>query len=147
LLTRRVDAVPAFWNAEGVDLRHRGKAVNEFRVDRYGAPPYPEVVFLTTRRELRLHRDRVERFLAAVGDGMRATLARPGVAAPLVARAAGSSDVGLVRAQLAAVAPAMRPPLKLDRAVLDAWARFDADIGILRRAPDVDRAFDFTLVR
>src|SRR3954470_17740095 len=44
LLSRRVDAVPAFWNAEGVALKHRGLPVREFRVEDYGAPPYPEVV-------------------------------------------------------------------------------------------------------
>ncbi|MEA2243187.1 MAG: putative hydroxymethylpyrimidine transport system substrate-binding protein, partial [Solirubrobacteraceae bacterium] len=59
LLTRRVAAVPAFWNAEGVALRHRGRAIREFRVDDYGAPPYPEVVLMTARSTLRAHRDRV----------------------------------------------------------------------------------------
>jgi putative hydroxymethylpyrimidine transport system substrate-binding protein len=38
LLTRRVAAVPAFWNAEGIALRRRGRKVREFRVDDYGAP-------------------------------------------------------------------------------------------------------------
>ncbi len=35
LLSRRVDAVPAFWNAEGVALRQRGFDVQEFRVEEY----------------------------------------------------------------------------------------------------------------
>jgi NitT/TauT family transport system substrate-binding protein/putative hydroxymethylpyrimidine transport system substrate-binding protein len=146
LLTGKVDAVPAFWNAEGVDLRYRGKRINEFRVDDYGAPPYPEVVFMTTRRELAEHRARIERFLAAVKQGVVATLAHPAVAAGLIARAANASNVALIRAQLRAVAPALRPPLRLDRAVLERWATFDARIGILRQRPDVGRTFDFTLV-
>jgi putative hydroxymethylpyrimidine transport system substrate-binding protein len=146
LLTGKVDAVPAFWNAEGVDLRYRGKRINEFRVDDYGAPPYPEVVFMTTRRQLAAHRDRIQRFLAAVKQGVAATLARPAAAAALIARAANAADVGLIRAQLRAVAPAFRPPLRFDRAVLEQWATFDARIGILRRRPDVRRAFDLTLV-
>src|SRR4051812_43064742 len=37
LLTKRVDAVPAFWNAEGVELEQRGLAAREFRVEDYGA--------------------------------------------------------------------------------------------------------------
>jgi putative hydroxymethylpyrimidine transport system substrate-binding protein len=147
LVTKKVDAVPAFWNAEGVALRHRGKRVNELRVDDYGAPRYPEVVFMTTGRELREHRDLVERFLAAVRDGIADTLAHPDVAAAQIQRAAGASDVGLIRAQLAAVASALRPALRLDPAVLEQWARFDARIGILRRPPDVARAFDTTLVK
>src|SRR3954452_2101306 len=52
LLSRRVDAVPAFWNAEGVALKHRGLPVREFRVEDYGAPPYPEVVLMTSRTTL-----------------------------------------------------------------------------------------------
>ena len=44
-------------------------------------------------------------------------------------------------AQLAAVAPALRPPLRLDRRQLRRWARFDVRFGILERAPDVRRAF------
>ncbi|HEX6022715.1 MAG TPA: ABC transporter substrate-binding protein, partial [Solirubrobacter sp.] len=43
LLTKRVDAAPAFWNAEGVAVRQRGLDIREFRIDRYGAPRYPEV--------------------------------------------------------------------------------------------------------
>jgi hypothetical protein len=58
LLTRRVAAVPAFWNAEGGALRRRGREVREFRIDDYGAPPYPEVVLMTARSTLRRHRDR-----------------------------------------------------------------------------------------
>src|SRR3954447_9399905 len=49
LLTKRVDAVPAFWNAEGVALKQRGLQANEFRVEDYGAPAYPEVVLVTAR--------------------------------------------------------------------------------------------------
>ncbi len=44
LLTKRVDAVPAFWNAEGVAVKQKGLNVREFRVEDYGAPAYPEVV-------------------------------------------------------------------------------------------------------
>jgi putative hydroxymethylpyrimidine transport system substrate-binding protein len=35
--------------------------------------------------------------------------------------------------------------LRLDRAVLERWADFDAEIGIVEQRPDVDRAFDLTL--
>src|SRR4051794_32982272 len=77
LLSRRVDAVPAFWNAEGVALKRRGLAVRQFRVDEYGAPPYPEVVFITSRRSLERHRDRLRRTLTAIAAGLRDTRANP----------------------------------------------------------------------
>ena len=43
----RVDAATAFWNAEGVTLRRLGVPTREFRVDDYGAKPYPELLVVT----------------------------------------------------------------------------------------------------
>jgi putative hydroxymethylpyrimidine transport system substrate-binding protein len=147
LLSRKVAAVPAFWNDEGVALRERGLPVREFRIDDYGAPRYPEVVLITSRRTLTQHRGRVERTLQAIDDGRRDTLADPAGAARTIARAAGTKDVALVRAQLRAVAGAFAPGLRLDRRTLDRWAAFVARIGIVPRPPDVGRTFDFTLRR
>ena len=61
LLTERVDGVPAFWNAEGVAVKQRGLDAKEFRVEDYGAPPYPEVVLITSRATLRERPHDVER--------------------------------------------------------------------------------------
>src|SRR5919108_330229 len=44
MVARRVDAATAFWNVEGVALRERRSDTHEFRVDEFGAPPYPELV-------------------------------------------------------------------------------------------------------
>jgi len=140
LIQRKVDAVPAFWNAEGVVLKRRGVATREFRVDDFGAPRYPEVVLFTTRRTLERRRRLVDSVVTAVRRGAEDVLRRPGPAVRDIARA-GGADARLVRAQLRAVAPALRPPLALRRHALEGWARFDARFGILRRRPDVDRAF------
>jgi NitT/TauT family transport system substrate-binding protein/putative hydroxymethylpyrimidine transport system substrate-binding protein len=145
LLSKRVDAVPAFWNAEGVALKRHGLDVSEFRVEDYGAPPYPEVVLITSRKTLRSHRDELKRALAAIEDGRRYALAHREQAARTIAQAAESNDLGLERAQLDAVAPILAPGLKLHKPVLERWAAFDARIGIVKRRPDVDAAFDFTL--
>ena len=145
LLGHKVAAVPAFWNAEGVALRERGLDVREFRIEDYGAPRYPEVVLMTSRRTLEQHRDRVERALAAIDDGLRDTLAHPDAATQVIARVAEAGHDGLVRAQLDAVKGAFAPGLRLDRPTLERWADFDARIGIVERRPDVARAFDFTL--
>ncbi|MGH2970407.1 MAG: ABC transporter substrate-binding protein [Solirubrobacteraceae bacterium] len=145
LLSRRVDAVPAFWNAEGVALERRGLAVKEFRVDDYGAPPYPEVVLITSRKTLERHRDRLRSALVAIERGVRDTLHDPEAAVRQVAGAAETSDLGLVRAQLRAVSPDFARGLRLDPDVLERWADFDARIGIVEHRPDVQRAFDFTL--
>jgi putative hydroxymethylpyrimidine transport system substrate-binding protein len=147
ILSKRVDAVPAFWNAEGVALRERGVRTREFRVEDYGAPAYPEVVLVTARRTLEHKRPLVDGVVAAIGDGVRSVIARPEPAARQIAKAAGQADVGLVRAQLRALRPVIQPPLRLDRAVLERWADFDARVGIVRRRPDVDRAFAFDVAR
>jgi hypothetical protein len=54
---------------------------------------------------------------------------------------ASGADEPLMRAELSAVAHALRPPVRLDRAALHSWARFDARFGILEAAPDLSRAF------
>jgi putative hydroxymethylpyrimidine transport system substrate-binding protein len=145
LLTGRVDAAPVFWNAEGVALHERGVATREFRVDDYGAPRYPEVLLVTSRRALRSSRDKLRRALLAIRDGVRAARRDPGAAVRDIAGAAGSDDRRLIAAQLRAVEPIFSPDLRLHRAVVERWADFDARIGITRARPDVGRAFDFSL--
>jgi NitT/TauT family transport system substrate-binding protein/putative hydroxymethylpyrimidine transport system substrate-binding protein len=147
ILSRRVDAVPVFWNAEAVALRERGVRIREFRVEDYGAPPYPEVVLVTARRTLQRKRAVVAGAVAAIGDGVRSVLARPEPAVRQVAQAAGQADLDLVRAQMRALRPVIVPPMRLGRPVLERWARFDERFGIVRRRPDVDRAFAFDVAR
>ena len=144
LVQRKIDAVPAFWNAEGVTLRRRGVAIREFRVDQFGAPRYPEVVLFTSRRTLERRRGAVEAALRAIGAGVDHVLENRDPAAREIARVSGA-DLELVRAQLDAVAPALRPVLTLDRQLLGEWAAFDERFGILERRPDVERLFDFGL--
>src|SRR4051812_2376668 len=143
LLTKRVDAVPVFWNAEGVALKQRGLAAREFRVEDYGAPAYPEVVIVTARATLDAKRQRIEAALDAIAAGLRETRAHPERAVDVIAKAAETDDKQLVRAQLDAVLPIFAT--KLDRTVLEQWADFDVSIGLVKRKPDVAQAFDFEL--
>ncbi|MEJ7750984.1 MAG: ABC transporter substrate-binding protein [Thermoleophilaceae bacterium] len=142
LVAGRVDAVVTFWNAEGVALRERGVRTREFRVDDFGAPRYPELVLAASSETLRAEPALVRDTVAALEEGTREALADLPAATQLIARAS-DGDTDLVQAQLAAVAPALNPPLRLDRGALERWARFDERFGILERAPDVDRAFSF----
>jgi putative hydroxymethylpyrimidine transport system substrate-binding protein len=144
LIAERVDGVVSFWNAEGVALRERGVRTREFRVDDYGAPPYPELVLVVRRETLRDERALVEDVLAALAAGTRAALRDPGSTIEDLVRASGA-DESLVDTQLAAVAPALEPPIRLDREAIEGWAEFDVRFGILRRPPDVDRTFEFGL--
>lgn len=141
LVSGRVDAATAFWNAEGVVLRRRGVEVTEFRVGEFGAPAYPELVLAVRGETLRRDRNLVIRVVAALGEGTAAALADREAAVADIARVSGS-DESLVRAQLEAVAPALPRSPRLDREALEAWAAFDVRFGILGRAPDLGRAFD-----
>jgi putative hydroxymethylpyrimidine transport system substrate-binding protein len=148
LLTRRVDAVPAFWNAEGVALRQLGRKMSVFKVEDYGAPAYPEVMIVTSRKTLATRRDDLVDTLAALDDGLRSTLATPERAVGWVADAAEATDASarsLVRAQLRAVAPTYAPGLRLDRPLLERWASWEAKVGIVKHRPDVAKAFVFDL--
>jgi putative hydroxymethylpyrimidine transport system substrate-binding protein len=140
LIAGRVDAVVSFWNVEGVALRQRGVRTREFRVDEFGAPRYPELVLAVERETLESERALLDGLLAAVRAGTRAALSDPAAAVDDIVRASGA-DEPLVRAELAAVGPALRPPLELDRSALEAWAEFDARFGILESPPDIDRGF------
>jgi putative hydroxymethylpyrimidine transport system substrate-binding protein len=144
MVAGKVDAVTAFWNAEGVVLNTRGVKTSDFRVDRYGAPPYPEVVLFAKRSTVTKRRKDVRALLAALGDGVRAVHRDPTSAIDQIAEVSGA-DKPLVRAQLEAVDPLFDPPLRFDSAVLAKWAAWDARFGILPRRPNVKRLFDLSL--
>ncbi len=116
LIDRRVQGVPAFWNAEGVVLRRRGVQTREFRVDDYGAPRYPEVVLFTTRKILKRRRAAIDAVVAAVADGVREVAAPSGSGDPRhrprgqLRRGPrpGTARRGLPRLQPAAGAPSSR---------------------------------------
>jgi putative hydroxymethylpyrimidine transport system substrate-binding protein len=140
LIAGKVDAVVAFWNAEGVALRERGVPTREFRVDDYGAPRYPELVLAVKRTTLEEHDRLVDDMLGAIAEGTDTALRDRNETVKTLVRASGA-DEPLIRAELKAVAPALNPSVELDMATLEGWARFDARFGILRHAPDVSQAF------
>ncbi len=143
LIADRVDAVVAFWNAEGVALRRSGIKTTEFRVSDHGAPVYPELV-LTARRET-VDRDPrlVGDVIAALEDGARAALADRPAAIHEIAERSGQ-ERRLTSLQLEATAPALAPPLRFDRRALEGFATFDRRFGVIERPLDVERAFDLT---
>ena len=146
ILAGKVDAAPVFWNAEGVALKQRGVKVNEFRIEDYGAPVYPEVVLVTARKTLDRERARIKATLLAIRDGVAAVRADPGAAVTQIAKAAQTDDTKLIGAQLAAVSPIFAGDLRLNRAALERWADFDQRLGIVKRRPDIARAFDFSMM-
>jgi NitT/TauT family transport system substrate-binding protein/putative hydroxymethylpyrimidine transport system substrate-binding protein len=140
LVSGRVAAATAFWNAEGVALRERGEPTREFRVGDYGAPPYPELVLCTTAAKLRRDPELIRGAVEALRRGTAAALRDPGPALARIATRSGA-EPELVRAQYRAIRPALSPPARLDRRALAGWARFAVRFGILDRPPDLGAAF------
>jgi ABC-type nitrate/sulfonate/bicarbonate transport system substrate-binding protein len=150
LLARRVDAATAFWNVEGVALKRRRPGIREFRVDDYGAPSYPELVLCVNRTTLEDRLPEVRGIVRALQRGYVETEADPESAIEAMMSQVDGLDRSALEAQMSAVQPDFAAGVRtygtLDRDRLHAWARWEARFGIVRRPPDVERAFDFSLV-
>src|SRR3954470_3248795 len=85
MVAGKVDAVTAFWNAEGVVLNTRGVKTSDFRVDRYGAPAYPEVVLFAKRSTVEKRRKELGDLLTALADGVREVHQHPDAAIDQIA--------------------------------------------------------------
>jgi putative hydroxymethylpyrimidine transport system substrate-binding protein len=144
LAAGRLDAATAFWNAEGVALRRLGVPTREFRVDRYGAPRYPELVLVTNGGLLHDDPGLVRAAANATRHGYKFALGDPDQAlGDLLARTSGL-DRAEQRAQLRALlaAHALANSGRFDPAVLRSWSRWDAQHGIVARPIPVGPAFE-----
>ena len=150
LLAGRVAGATAFWNAEGVALRRERPEMQEFRVDDYGAPPYPELVLCVTRATLEDDAPTLRATIRALQRGYGETQRDPESAVAAMLEAEPRLDEAALTAELDAVDEAFTAGARafgeLKPAVLRAWARWDVRFGILDNPPDVERAFDTTLV-
>ena len=151
LLAGRVSAATAFWNDEGVTLQRARPGFHVFKVDAFGAPSYPELVLCATESTL-VHR------LALAHDvvfdlvhGYRFAVDHPAAAAAELEAQVPGLDPGLVSAELAKLKPAFTAANgavgRLDPSILAQWARWEARFGIVKRPPDVSKAFDLGLWR
>jgi putative hydroxymethylpyrimidine transport system substrate-binding protein len=140
LAAGRVDAATGFWNAEGIELRRRGVPVRIFKVNRYGAPPYPELILTTSRRMLERDPRLVDAMVAATTRGYRFASAHPSRALDDLLAGAPGLDRAEQAAQLRVLRPDLRPA-PFDPAVLRAWAAWDLKHGLLKRPLKIEEAF------
>jgi putative hydroxymethylpyrimidine transport system substrate-binding protein len=140
LAADKVDAATAFWNAEGVALRRQGVPLRIFKVDRFGAPPYPELVLTTSRKTLEGDPELVEAVVAATRRGYALTRANPEGALHELLSANPELDRAEQQAQLDVLLPILRP-LPFDRQVLREWAAWDLEHGLLEEPLAVEKAF------
>lgn len=146
LLAGRVAAATAFWNDEGITLAHDRPGFHVFRVERYGAPAYPELVLCATGTSLKADPALAGAVVKALVRGYSATLADPAGAVRDLEREVPGLDTTLLPAELDALAPAFRAPDgrvgDLQPSVLAAWARWEVRFGIVARLPNVSATFD-----
>jgi putative hydroxymethylpyrimidine transport system substrate-binding protein len=145
LLSGRVPAAMGFWSDAGVRLLARRPRSRTFRADDFGAPAYPELVLCVTRTTLDEQRDVVRAAVAALRRGYEEALADPESAIGALVDRAPRVNRGTAQAAFDAVSPAFLEGVTrfgdLDPARLRAWAAWEARERIVRRPPDVARAF------
>lgn len=143
LAAGRVDAATGFWNAEGVALRRQGVPTRVFKVDDYGAPPYPELVLTTSRDTLERDPELIGAVIDATARGYAYVTRHPKRALDDLLAAVPGLDRAEQTAQLRALSRDLQPD-PFDRDVLTAWAAWDLEHGILERPLDVDAAFELS---
>ncbi len=140
LAAGKVDAATGFWNAEGVALRRQGVPVRIFKVDRYGAPPYPELVLAASGETIERDPGLVRSMVEATRRGYALAVRDPAQALDDLLAEVPTLDRTDQEAQLEVLLPDLRPE-PFDRAVLRDWAQWDLEHGLLEKLPDVDAAF------
>jgi ABC-type nitrate/sulfonate/bicarbonate transport system substrate-binding protein len=143
LAAGRVDAATGFWNAEGVALEGLGVPVRIFKVDRYGAPPYPELILTTSRRTIDEDPELVDAVVEATSRGYAFASAHPDLALDDLLAAEPALDRADQRDQLDALGPDLRPA-PFNPQVLREWAAWDLEHNLLDRPFDIEDAFQLS---
>jgi len=140
LAAGKVDAATGFWNAEGVALRDRGVPIRVFKVDDFGAPPYPELILTTSRKTLENNPELVNSVVDATRQGYEVAEEHPQSALEDLLSANPELDEAEQKEQLQALLPVLHPR-PFDQAVLREWAGWDLRHGLLEKPLDVEQAF------
>jgi NitT/TauT family transport system substrate-binding protein/putative hydroxymethylpyrimidine transport system substrate-binding protein len=140
LAAGKVDAATGFWNAEAVALRRQGVPIRVFKVDEFGAPPYPELVLTTSRKLLESDPKLVDAVVAATRRGYAFTEKHPQSALDDLLAADEALERGDQQAQLQVLLPEL-DPRPFDEQVLEEWAAWDLEHGLLEKPLSVQQAF------
>lgn len=146
LLSGRVDAVTASWHVEGVALKAERPPTREFRVDRFGVPPYPELVLVARRTTIQDSPALVQATVTALRRGYREVLLGPEEAVGVLVDRADGLERRVIQAQLDALLPAFTAGGNafgaLNVRALERWAAWSERFGATRERPDVARMFE-----
>jgi putative hydroxymethylpyrimidine transport system substrate-binding protein len=140
LAAGKVEAATGFWNAEAIALERQGVPIRVFKVDRYGAPPYPELVLCTSEKTLEEDPGLVDAVVSATRRGYEFAEEKPTAALDDLLAANKSLERADQEAQLRALLPVLHPH-PFDPAGLKAWAAWDLQHGLLEKPLAVQQAF------
>jgi putative hydroxymethylpyrimidine transport system substrate-binding protein len=140
LAAGKVAAATGFWNAEGVALSRKGIPIRVFKVNRFGAPPYPELVLVATKKTVDEEPSLVSSMVEATRRGYELAVRSPGEALDDLTTEVPSLNRAEQAAQLRVLLPDLHPA-PFDFAVLREWARWDLEHGLLEQPLNVDAAF------
>lgn len=140
LAAGKVAAATGFWNAEAIALERQGVPIRVFKVDDFGAPPYPELVLCTSEKLLESDPKLVEAVVTATRRGYAFAEAHPSNALDDLLAANPELERGDQAAQLRALLPVLHPR-PFSPAVLEAWAAWDLKHHLLQNPLDVEAAF------
>jgi NitT/TauT family transport system substrate-binding protein/putative hydroxymethylpyrimidine transport system substrate-binding protein len=141
LAAGKVDAATGFWNDEAVALRRQGVPLRVFKVDEFGAPPYPELILTTTEAEIENDPHLVTAMVNATKRGYGFAEREPETALDDLIAAEPSLERGDARAQLKGLLPVLEPAA-FDPKVLREWSTWAASHGLIEEPLDVGEAFE-----
>jgi NitT/TauT family transport system substrate-binding protein/putative hydroxymethylpyrimidine transport system substrate-binding protein len=140
LAAGRVDAATGFWNAEAVALRRQGVPVRVFKLDRYGAPPYPELVLTASQETIERDPELIDAMVEVTTRGYELAASRPAAALDALLAAIPSLDRSEQQAQLDALGADLHPA-PFNPAVLRRWVEWDVKHGLLKRPIEIRQSF------
>jgi NitT/TauT family transport system substrate-binding protein/putative hydroxymethylpyrimidine transport system substrate-binding protein len=140
LAAGKVEAATGFWNAEAIALRRQGVPIRVFKVDDFGAPPYPELVLCTSEKLLKSDPELVEDVVSATRRGYAFTEAHPDTALSDLLAANKELERADQEAQLKVLLPVLHPR-PFDQRVLEEWAAWDLRHHLLEKPLGVQQAF------
>lgn len=133
----RLDAATSFWNSEGVELRRAGVPTIELRVDRFGAPVYPQLLLVAREDDLRADPELACSVLSGLAAGNRLTLSQPDRALSFLLDSNPALDRDAQDAELRALLDASAIPRsgRPDRQAVTGWIEWAAAGGLLDSDP------------
>jgi putative hydroxymethylpyrimidine transport system substrate-binding protein len=140
LAAGKVEAATGFWNAEAVALHRQGTPIRVFKVDDFGAPPYPELVLCTSEKLLKSDPELVDAVVSATRRGYEFAEEKPEAALDDLLADNKELERADQEAQMKVLLPVMEPR-PFDMNVLEEWAAWDLQHGLLEKPLAVQQTF------